>query len=112
MLTPALLSCWGRWFGLIVVLLSSWNLRAAAALPETSVRQGLPNVYAKLALGQEVRIAYLGGSITEQPGWRPKTLQWFRNEYPAAKILEINAAIGGTGSDLGVFRLQHDVLDH
>ena len=25
---------------------------------------------------------------------------------------EINAAIGGTGSDLGVYRLQHDVLDH
>jgi hypothetical protein len=27
-------------------------------------------------------------------------------------VEEINAAIGGTGSDLGVFRLKHDVLDH
>jgi len=57
-----------------------------------------------------VRIAFLGGSITEQEGWRPKTLAWFRQQFPKANISEINAAIGGTGSDLGVFRLRHDVL--
>ncbi len=75
-------------------------------------RGGLPNVMAKLRVGGEVRIAYLGGSITAQEGWRPKSLNWFRERFPAAKISEINAAIGGTGSDLGVFRLKHDVLDH
>ena len=62
--------------------------------------------------GKHVRIAYLGGSITAQGGWRPLTLAWFRKQYPDAKIDEINAAIGGTGSDLGVFRLAHDVLRH
>src|SRR6185369_8349535 len=31
--------------------------------------------------------------------------------WPNAKFAEINAAIGGTGSDLGVFRLGQDVLD-
>ena len=41
-----------------------------------------------------------------------ETLNWFREQFPKAKIAEINAAIGGTGSDLGVFRLKHDVLDH
>ncbi|MEI6500373.1 MAG: GDSL-type esterase/lipase family protein, partial [Armatimonadota bacterium] len=30
--------------------------------------------------------------------------------YPNAKISEINAAIGGTGSDLGVFRCNQDVI--
>jgi lysophospholipase L1-like esterase len=79
---------------------------------ECHARGGLPNVCAKLKAGAEVRIAYLGGSITAQDGWRPKTLNWFRKSFPAAKISEINAAIGGTGSDLGVFRLQHDVLEH
>ena len=34
-------------------------------------RGGMPNVLAKLAAGKEVRIAYLGGSITAQNGWRP-----------------------------------------
>ncbi len=75
-------------------------------------RDGLGNVLAKLKAGKEVRIAYLGGSITAQNGWRPKTLVWFREMFGKAKVQEINAAIGGTGSDLGVFRLKQDVLDH
>jgi hypothetical protein len=79
---------------------------------ECSARGGLPNFLAKVAVpGAEVRIAYLGGSITAQEGWRPKSLAYFQKTYPRAKISQINAAIGGTGSDLGVFRLQHDVLD-
>ena len=76
------------------------------------VRAGLPNFFAKAAGTGEVRVAYLGGSITAAPGWRPQTLDLFRRTFPAARFAEINAAIGGTGSDLGVFRLQHDVLQH
>lgn len=79
---------------------------------ECHPRGGLPNVLAKLQAGDEVRIGYLGGSITAQAGWRPKTLAWFAEQFPQAKVGEINAAIGGTGSDLGVFRLEHDVLVH
>ena len=78
---------------------------------ECSPRGGMPNVLARLKAGKETRIAYLGGSITAQDGWRPKTLAWFQSQYPSAKITEINAAIGGTGSDLGVYRLRHDVLE-
>ncbi len=78
---------------------------------ECTPRAGLPNFYAKLNAGQEVHIGYLGGSITAQPGWRPKTLAMFQKDFPKAKISEINAAIGGTGSDLGVFRVKQDVLD-
>ncbi len=80
---------------------------------ECRERGGLANTFAKLKAGAAVRIAYLGGSITAQPGWRPKTFAWFQHQFPTADLHEINAAIGGTGSDLGVFRLQHDVLnDH
>ncbi|MDH7567973.1 MAG: SGNH/GDSL hydrolase family protein [Armatimonadota bacterium] len=75
-----------------------------------SPRDGLGNVFARLKAGERVRVAYLGGSITAQNGWRVKTLQWLQQRYPHAKLEEINAAIGGTGSDLGVFRFQHDVL--
>lgn len=73
-------------------------------------REGLGNVLKKLNAGETVRVAYLGGSITAANGWRPKTTQWLKDHYPSAKIEEIHAAIGGTGSDLGVFRLQHDAL--
>ena len=79
---------------------------------ECHPRSGLPNFLKKANTpGAEIKIGYFGGSITAQNGWRPKTLAYFQKTYPNAKFSEINAAIGGTGSDLGVFRLKQDVLD-
>ena len=75
-------------------------------------RGGMPNVLAKLAAGKDVAVAYLGGSITAQAGWRVMTLKWFKETYPKANVREINAAIGGTPCGLGVFRLGQDVLRH
>lgn len=77
---------------------------------ELRARSGVPNFFAKLKAGKEVRVGYLGGSITAAPGWRVKSLKWFREQYPNAKVSEINAAIGGTGSGLGVFRADQDVI--
>lgn len=79
---------------------------------ECTTRSGLPNFAAKLEAGKPVKIAYLGGSITAASGWRVQSREWFQEQYPDAQIEEIHAAIGGTGSDLGVFRLQNDVLRH
>ena len=61
--------------------------------------------------GEEVRIGYRRGSVTGQQGLGVKTLAHVQQAWPQAKFSEINAAIGGTGSDLGVFRLKQDVLD-
>ena len=115
MRTANILSC---------LLLGALLLATAALLPaaepdfplvpaqECRPRAGWPNFLAKAATpNAEVRIAYFGGSITAQPGWRPKSLAFFQKTFPAAKFVEINAAIGGTGSDLGVCRLKQDVLD-
>lgn len=105
----------------LLLALILFSLSALAAEPdfplapavECTARQGLPNFLAKVKkVGAEVKIGYFGGSITAQSGWRPKTLAHFQKSYPQAKISEINAAIGGTGSDLGVFRLKQDMLDH
>jgi len=79
---------------------------------ECHPRSGLPNFRTKVEAGQTVKIAYLGGSITAAPGWRVQSREWFAQQYPQAKFEGIDAAIGGTGSDLGVFRLQNDVLRH
>ncbi len=70
----------------------------------------LGRVFAKLKAGEETTIAYFGGSITAAPGYRVKTFQWFQETYPDAKLVEVNAAIGGTGSDLGAFRCPGDVI--
>ena len=75
-------------------------------------REGIGNAMKKIQAGQEVTVAYLGGSITEANGWRPKTTAWLQKTYPNAKFKEVAAAIGGTGSDLGVFRVGHDALQY
>ena len=78
---------------------------------ECRARGGIPNALARLKAGETVRIAYLGGSITEaNPGWRAMTRAWFQAKFPRAKVEEINAAISGTGSDYGACRLPGDVL--
>ena len=78
---------------------------------ECRPRGGLPNFFLKAqTTGADVKIGYLGGSITAQSGWRVQTLAHFQKAYPQSNFAEINAAIGGTGSDLGVFRVQQDVL--
>ena len=43
-------------------------------------------------------------------GWRNLTTAWLKEQYPNAQITEVAASIGGTGSDLGAFRLANDVL--
>jgi len=95
---------------------------ACAGLPHvpiTHARAGLPNVFARLKAGKPTSIAYIGGSITVGAGasnqskcYRSLTTAWFRQQFPHAEITEVNAAIGGTGSNLGVFRLGQDVLAH
>ena len=115
-ITPSLAA--GVWFrSLLVLVAGALALGAADPFPlrdavECHPRAGLPNMAAKLGAGQPVRIAYFGGSITAAAGWRVKTLAWFQGRFPMAKVSEIDAAIGGTGSDLGVYRVGHDVLSH
>ena len=80
---------------------------------ELSVRNGLPNFFAKIKTGKPVRIAFLGGSITRAGnGYRDQLLSWFRNQYPANHFEEIMAAVSGTGSDFGACRVQQHVIDH
>lgn len=80
-------------------------------LVECNPRGGAPNFFKKLEDGaSEVRIAYFGGSITAQNGYRVFSREYIQALYPGTEVKEINAAIGGTATDLGVYRCWHDVL--
>jgi lysophospholipase L1-like esterase len=86
--------------------------------PVAQVRRGLPHVFASLRHGRPVTIVYLGGSITAGTGssnadmtsYRALVGKWFTTTYPQDVITNVNAAVGGTGSDLGAFRTDYDVL--
>ncbi|MDF2685913.1 MAG: hydrolase family protein [Clostridia bacterium] len=76
------------------------------------------NSLKKLKLEKKLTIGYFGGSITEaggsngRLGWRGRTTDAIKALYPDSDIKEIQAAIGGTGSDLGAFRIKNDLLIH
>ena len=103
---------------LLVLILCYGSAQGQGLLP-IQERNGLINAFARMKAGKPTTIAYFGGSITEGAGasdanktcWRAQTTAWFRRQYPKTAITEINAAIGVTGSTLGAFRLQRDVLD-
>lgn len=81
-------------------------------------RGGLPHVFAKLNAGRPVTVAYFGGSITAGAGasdpartsYRALVGQWLTATFPRSAVTNLDAAVGGTGSDLGAFRAGRDVL--
>ena len=97
--------------GLLGVVLLSAAGRAESE-PEVHVRDGLPNLAARAHDSSgELRVAYLGGSITAADGWRALTTSYLRTLYPRLDVVEISAGLPGTGSDLGACRLGRDVLE-
>ena len=72
----------------------------------------LENTKYRLKKEKKLRIGYFGGSITEGSGasswhktsWRARLTAHLREAYPEAEITEIMAAVGGTGTDLGLCR--------
>lgn len=76
----------------------------------------LANVIKKLQAGEDVTVAYLGGSITQGTSAGDKlcyarlTTDWLQEKFPDANITYVNAGIGATGSYIGVHRADKDVL--
>ncbi len=56
------------------------------------------------------RVAFLGGSITEMKGWHNMVMEQLKQRFPETKFDFIEAGIGSTGTTLGSFRIEKDVL--
>ncbi len=78
-------------------------------------------IFDKLHAGHSpVVIGYLGGSITAGVGatdpnstsWRALTTRWFQERFPEVEVLEIDASLKGTGSELAAYRVERDLLRH
>lgn len=76
----------------------------------------LAGVFRKAEAGEPITVAYLGGSITQGSTATPTTCyaylttQWLKQRFPKCDITYVNAGIGATGSYIGVFRTDRDVL--
>lgn len=79
-------------------------------------RARLAKVFKKAQAGEPITVAYLGGSITQGSSAGPTTCyaylttKWLEETFPESKINYVNAGIGATGSYIGVFRTDRDVL--
>lgn len=102
---------WNIVLSLILFAAAGSRADTSVQAEEFHVRSGIGHVMEKIRAGGEVRVAYFGGSITEMDGWRRMSREWLQSRYPACSFSEIAAAIGGTGSSLGVYRFRQDVLE-
>jgi lysophospholipase L1-like esterase len=99
-------------FLLLLLLVPAEGKSRQIPVPGLVPRNGCPAFFGKLKKKEPVTIVYFGGSITNHPGYRVFSEEWLRSQYPESKITAINAGIGGTGSDLGVFRMDEDVIQY
>lgn len=76
----------------------------------------LANMFKKAAGGEDITVAYLGGSITqgssatESNCYARLVTDWFEETFPDIKVTYVKAGIGATGSYIGVHRADRDVL--
>lgn len=59
----------------------------------------------------EGHVAFLGGSITEMEGYRPRLAKYLEERFPETRFTFTNAGIASTCSTTGAFRLETDILE-
>jgi len=84
-------------------------------LPLTSsvfqkVGNGLKNSLSSFEREKKGTVAFLGGSITQNGGWRDSICIYLQERFPATEFTFIPAGISSMGTTPGAFRLDRDVL--
>ena len=76
-----------------------------------NTRGGIANFYKTILKNKKATVAFLGGSITFNPGWRQMICAYLQERFPDTHFHFIAAGIPSLGSLAHSFRLQRDVLD-
>lgn len=74
------------------------------------MRGGLSNSRMKFERTKKGRVAFLGGSITYNHGWRDMVCDYLKKRFPDTEFEFIAAGIPSMGSTPGAFRIDRDVL--
>ncbi len=90
-------------------------MRHAYVLPRKreyfDLRRGLANCQEAFVKTGKGRIAFLGGSITHNGGWRDELMRYFKNRFPNTVFEFVAAGIPSMGSVPHAFRFETDVLE-
>ena len=75
-----------------------------------TVRGGMKNTAYRIVNDLQLRISFMGGSVTEgmgssrvKGGFRTRLINFLREECPSALFTETNSTLGGNGSQYGVY---------
>lgn len=71
---------------------------------------GLRNSFTRFEVKKEGTVAFLGGSITQNGGWRDSICNYLQHRFPRTHFTFVPAGIASMGSTPGAFRLERDVL--
>lgn len=90
------------------------------AAPLSAAPKSIPDFVAKAERREPLSVVFFGGSLTfganasdpNVTSYRGRMMEWLREKFPNTPIDFHDAAIGGSGSQLGMFRLERDVLRH
>jgi len=102
---------------LLIVMSTSFFFSSAQEvklLPFSSYiekRDGLDNTFQAITVRKSATVAFLGGSITFNSGWRDLVCAYLKQTYPDTRFHFIAAGIPSLGSLPHAFRLRQDVLD-
>ncbi len=75
-----------------------------------NLRNGLANAHVRFVPGTSVRVAFLGGSITQMTGWRDLVCEDLKTRFPNTTFEFVQAGVASMGSTPGAFRLERDVF--
>lgn len=78
--------------------------------PYHAMRAGLQNSLTKFEQEKKGRVAFLGGSITNNGGWRDSITNYIRQRFPDTEFEFIAAGIPSMGSTPGAFLMQRDLF--
>ena len=89
-------------------------MRHSYVLPEGKeyfqLRDGLANCRGTFQQTKRGRVAFLGGSITFNSGWRDETMHYLKQRFPETQFDFVAAGMPSAGSVPHAFRLERDVL--
>lgn len=102
---------------LLAILLMT-TIQPAAAAPSATKSASFADFDRRARAGERLNVAFFGASLTwganasdpQKTSYRADVARRFEAAYPNAHFRFIDGAIGGTGSQLGVFRLERDAL--
>lgn len=97
---------------IVVDFIKQHSLRAMPLSPSNyhKLGGGLRNSQIQFERNKKGRVAFLGGSITYNSGWRDSVYAYLEKRFPETEFEFIAAGIPSMGTTPAAFRLERDVL--